>query len=196
MRRLAFAVLTVLVELTGCSFQRVASNPDATDETDAAKIDAAIDAAPVADCPAGYQPINGIGMYRAVETPPRSWQAAAADCNDDDDTGGPYARFTHLVVLGTDAERTTITGNGTPISGNTWIGLSDLITEGTYLWVTAEPTGGYPMVGMEPPWDGDDPDNTGGNEHCIRFKNDFTLEDKPCLDTESYVCECDAFPPN
>jgi Lectin C-type domain len=191
--RLAFTVFAVLVELTGCRFDLPTSKPDAIAP---ATPDAAGDAALVADCPAGYGPIKGIGMYRVVEGALRSWQAAAADCKDDDDTGGSYRLFTHLVVLGNDAERTTITGVGTSISGNTWIGLSDLAIEGTYVWITPEPTGGYPMIGMKPPWDTDDPDDAGGSEDCIRFKNDFTLEDRPCTDAESYVCECDAFAPN
>lgn len=178
--------------LGGCTFKTVSSSPDILVEPDAA---AAADAAPVAACPSGYAPINGIGMYRAVEPGSKSWQDAAADCNDDDDTGGPYSKFTHLVVLGSETERLALSAGGTPVSGNTWIGLSDLATEGTYLWVTAEPTGGYPMVGEHPPWDTDDPDNAGGAEDCIRFKNDYSLEDKPCTDTQSYVCECDAFPP-
>jgi len=189
--RLPFAVLAVCVELTGCRFDLPASNPDAI----GSQTDAAVDAVPTVDCPVGYGPIRGIGMYRVVETTAQTWQAAAGDCNDDDDVGGPYRRFTHLVVLGNETERTTITGAGTPITGLTWIGLGDLGTEGTYTWVTSEPTGGYPMVGMKPPWDSDDPDNAGGFEDCIRFKNDYTLEDKPCTDTQSYVCECDAFPP-
>jgi hypothetical protein len=34
-----------------------------------------------------------------------------------DETGGPYSGFTHLVVLGDDAERLAITATGTPIAG-------------------------------------------------------------------------------
>ena len=195
MRRLALVALVALVGLAGCTFKTISASPDASDTPDSPDSSGKPDAPPVAICPSGYSPINGAGMYRAVESTTKSWQAAAADCNDDDDTGGPYSGFTHLVVLGNDIERIAITTGTTPISGNTWIGLSDLDTEGTYVWVTAEPTGGYPMVGMEPPWDTDDPDDAGGNEDCIRFKGSFVLEDKPCSDTESYVCECDAYAP-
>jgi Lectin C-type domain len=191
-RRLAFAVLAVLAGLAGCTFERVGAKSD-TDPPDAPKDDAAVDAAPVGDCPAGYEPLNGIGRYRVEEGADKSWQDAALDCNDDDDTGGPYRLFTHLVVLGNEIERTTITDAGTPITGNTWIGLSDLTTEGTYVWVSTEDTGGYPMLNMAP-WDPGEPDNMGGNEDCVRFKNGYVLEDKVCGTAESYVCECDAFP--
>lgn len=190
MWRLAFVALA---GLAGCTFKTVPSSPDATGTPDTPD---AIDAPPAAACPSGYGPINGVGMYRAVAAPARSWQAAATDCNDDDDNGGPYSGFTHLLVLDSEVERLAITAASTPILGNSWIGLSDLGTEGTYAWVTAEPTGGYPAVGTKPPWDTDDPDNAGGNEDCIRFKNSYVLEDKPCADTLSYVCECDAFAPN
>jgi hypothetical protein len=179
--------------VAACSFEHGVAPTD-----DSIAVDASADAhtaQPLA-CPAGYAPIHGIGMYRPVESTPRTWQAAAADCNDDDDAGGPYAGHTHLVVLANETERLTITGSSTPISGNTWIGLSDVAVEGTYVWVTSEPTGGYPAVGQKPPWDTDDPDDNGGAEDCVRFKNGYVLEDKPCSDVQSYVCECDAFAPN
>jgi hypothetical protein len=185
-----------LAFVAACSFEPgLAPMEDGADSNDAG--DASPDANNGASmmCPAGYAPIGGIGMYRPVETTPKTWRAAAADCNDDDDAGGPYAGFTHLVVLANEAERLAITRSPTPISGNTWIGLSDLTVEATFSWVTSEATNGYPVVGQQPPWDTDDPDDAGGAEDCIRFKNSYVLEDKPCDDVQSYVCECDAFAP-
>jgi hypothetical protein len=160
------------------------------DDTDAP------DAPPAGLCPLGYEPINNLGIYRVVNASTATWQAAADDCNNDDDIGGPYANFTHLVVLGGEPERIGLTNGSTPVMGNSWIGLSDRRTEGTFEWVTAEPTSGYPMVGMQPPWDTDDPDDAGGAEDCGRFKLTFVLEDKPCGDSLRYVCECDAFRSN
>jgi hypothetical protein len=189
MTRSAYALAFV----AACSFEHGRATDVPTTDATATLVEDGNE--PVA-CPAGYGPINGIGMYRPVESTPKAWQAAAADCSDDDDTGGPYSGFTHLVVLANEMERQTITGASTPISGNTWIGLSDLALEGTYVWVTSEATGGYPVVGQQPPWDMDDPDDGGGGEDCIRFKNGYVLEDKPCGDVQSYVCECDGFAPN
>jgi hypothetical protein len=185
----------VFVLLTGCSF-RAETGADADSVVDGS--DAPEVLLPL--CPAGYGPINGIGMYRSVEgsqADERTWLEAAADCNDDDGAPGSYAFYTHLVVLRDEPERIAITSPGSPVSGNTWIGLSDLRLEGAFEWVTAEPTLGYPVVGVKPPWDIDDPDDGGATgEDCVRFKNtSYALEDKPCETTETYVCECDAFPP-
>ena len=52
-----------------------------------------------------------------------------------------------------------------------------------------------PVVGQQPPWDTGDPDGATA-ENCVRFKNSFDFEDKPCGDPDSYVCECDRFAPN
>jgi hypothetical protein len=148
-------------------------------------------------CPSGYVAIGGFGRYRVVEGADKTWSDAADDCNDDDDNG-PFTLHTHLLVLGSEVERLGVTSSTNPnVSGNTWIGLSDRADESEFEWVTNEPTGGYPAVGDEPPWDDDDPDDANNNEDCVRFKNgSYVLEDKPCTDTESYVCECDAFAPN
>ncbi len=191
MRGLVFAMLA---GLAGCTFKTVAPAGDAPGADDAADAPDAPDAA-LLTCPLGYAPINNIGMYRVVNASTASWTAAAGDCNDDDDAGGPYTGFTHLVVLGNETERIGLTNGTTPVMGNTWIGLGDAVVDGTFVWVTAEPTAGYPMVGMRPPWDGGDPDG-GTGENCVRLKNDFTLEDRPCGESLRYVCECDAFPPS
>lgn len=191
-------MLIALAVLAGCSFRTIAPAQDASagDDADIAEDATGRDATEAVPCPLGYQPINGSGMYRVINASTATWQAAAADCNDDDDAGGPYTGYTHLIVLGGEAERISVTTGTTPVMGNSWIGLNDLATEGTFVWVTSEPTGGYPMVGQQPPWDSDDPDNAGGVEDCGRFKNSFVLEDKPCTDMLRYVCECDAYPPN
>jgi hypothetical protein len=47
---------------------------------------------------------------------------------------------------------------------------------------------------MQPPWDTGDPDGAL-LENCVRFKNSFDFEDKPCTDSNSYVCEYDRHPP-
>lgn len=155
--------------------------------TDARSIDAIV---PM--CPTGYGALGtSTSRYREV-TATASWTAAAADCNDDDD-GGAFTGFTHLVVIGDDAERLALT-SPPAITGNSWVGLSDQLIEGTFRWVTAEPTNGYPQVGQQPPWDNGDPDG-GDPIDCVRFKNSFTYEDKACTDANSYLCECDAFPP-
>jgi hypothetical protein len=142
-------------------------------------------------CPAGYAAIGASRTrYRVVEVNV-PWEVAAADCNDDDDTLGSAGGRTHLVVVGDVHEKAALTNQ---FSGNTWVGLSDTLVEGSFVWVTNEPTGGFPIVGERPPWDAGDPDG-GRAENCVRFKNSFDFEDKSCAEVNSYVCECDAFAP-
>lgn len=194
--------MALLLVVAGCGF-RIDVESGVSGTTDDGGNGVAADAASPTDspfvntdanlaaCPANYVPINGIGRYRVDDTS-KTWTDAAQDCNDD---AAGSSIYTHLLVLGTEAERTTITSSST-VNGNTWIGLSDRAVEGTFVWVTSEPTGGYPVVGQSPPWDTDDPDNADGGEDCVRFKNSFVLEDKPCGDEQSFICECDAFAPN
>jgi Lectin C-type domain len=195
----AFACLLVMC---GCGFQIDGAGSDVPVDgngvsgSDASSVDASPgNDAGLAMCPSGYGAVAGIGRYRVVEGKDLKWDKAAEDCNDDDDSG-TFVLHTHLLVLGSEVERLALTGTSTPISGNTWMGLSDRAVEGTFAWVTNEPTNGYPIVGQQPPWDASEPDNAGGEEDCVRFKNSYVLEDKPCDDEQSYVCECDAFAPN
>lgn len=211
MRAIVFAVALV----AGCGFQPSGLGPtddataadarpiDATPDDgrppiDAPVIDAPIDApaidAPDLLCPSGYAPIGlSASRYRKVDTT-ATWAAAAADCNNDDDTGGTFSGSTHLVVFSSEAERLAVTAALGAGNGNTWIGLSDEENEGTWEWVTAEPTGGYPGL-ARPPWDSSEP-NGGDNDDCVRMKNSFLFDDKACSDANNdYLCECDPFPP-
>jgi hypothetical protein len=187
-RRAALLGIALAFALAGCAFEPAgASDSDAAepDPDPEADVDAAPDPVTPSLCPAGYAPIGASHtQYRIVEVNV-SWAAAAADCNDD-------GEHTHLVVVGDQAEKAALTNQ---FSGNTWVGLTDAATEGSFVWVTAEPTHGFPILGQRPPWDAGDPDG-GAAENCVRFKNTFDFEDKSCGELNSYVCECDAFAPS
>jgi hypothetical protein len=176
-----------------------AGDPDASDldapsnPTIDAAVDARVDAPPQTTlCPLGYAAIgNSTTQYRIVESNV-TWAVAAADCNDDDDLVSGITGHTHLVVVGDAVEKASLTNQ---FSGNTWVGLTDEAVENTFVWVTSEPTNGFPVVGQQPPWDTGDPDGATA-ENCVRFKNSFDFEDRQCTESNSYVCECDRFAPN
>jgi hypothetical protein len=201
---ISWLVASTSLVAAGCSFTPGSERaPDARDGDGPGAPDARDGDALPGTCPADYVTIGTQPtMYRVVEggaPAARTWQDASLDCDDDDDGGG-FSRFTHLVVIGDEAERIEITEKSMSpaISGNTWIGFSDLdtegTTEGTFVWVTEEIPAGQPTGDTKPPWDTDDPDDAGGVEDCVRFKNGFEFEDKPCSDPLSYVCECDGYP--
>lgn len=120
----------------------------------------------------GYALVAGAnGYYRTVATS-ASWTSAQADCKDD------VAGATHLIVLSTTAEvNYMLTRLG-------WIGLSDRITENTFVTVTGE-------TGDQRPFSSGQPDNGGsGGEDCVQMKVDG-LDDDQCGNGHRYVCECD-----
>lgn len=188
--------------LAACAFQPRGDGPDAGEAGDGTADDAAADAsaadapgAPDADtdgatatCPPGYE-VRGTGTYRHVAQV-ATWNAARADCADDDDGGG-YSGRTHLVVLSGDVERLGV--RAAYAGPKLWLGLSDRVTTFEWRWVTLETVNGYPP-GSGPPWKGGQPnDGGGGDEDCVIMEADGAWDDRRCdSDTEAYVCECDA----
>jgi len=157
----------------------VDSRPDSTtapSDAPTTPIDAPPDADPFVatamQCVAqGYALVAGpAGYYRTVTTA-ASWLNAQADCKND------VAGATHLIVLSTPAESTYM------LSRLGWIGLSDRITENTFVTVTGE-------AGDQRPFSPGQPDNGNGNENCVQMKADG-LDDDQCANTHRYVCECD-----
>jgi hypothetical protein len=175
------------VAVAACAFEPAGDGGDDVEP----EVDAGAGVAAPLRCPSGYASLDGSRtQYRIVETR-ASWSVAAADCNDDDDELGSSDGYTHLVVVGDELEKAALTNR---VGDNTWVGLTDVELEGTFVWVTDEDTGGFPIVGDHPPWDRDDPDG-GRTENCVRFKRSYDFEDKRCDEPNRYVCECDRFAP-
>ena len=116
------------------------------------------------------------GRYR-VGPQVLSWSIAEADCESD---GG------HLIVIDDAIENLEAR---TQATGEFWIGMTDRITEATYLTVLGTPPG---FEG----WPGATPTNTG--EDCVSVLINSDWEDRNCtgsiIDMKAYVCECDGLP--
>jgi hypothetical protein len=135
------------------------------------------DADPLA-CPPDYIP-TGPSRYRMV-TAGANWLTAQADCRDD-------ATGTHLAIPETAAERQVLADM---VSGaSRWLGVTDRITEGTFL----------PIIGgtiWSPNWIGGGP----GIYDCVLLtRTDGFDEVVPCDSTDPqwgrpYFCECDGKP--
>lgn len=141
-----------------------ASRPDAA----GGGTDAGHDAGRV--CPSEYTE-NAFGTcYRDVTSGER-WQAAEEDCESDG---------AHLVVVDDAAENAAVP-NGR------WIGYSETVTEGTFLWVTG--AGASTFAG---PWGGGDPDRLD-DAYCVERRSDGWHDDN-CWEAKAYLCEHDGRP--
>lgn len=123
---------------------------------------------------AGYTPLAGTtSLFRDVPTG-ASWVAAQADCKNDVDGA------THLIVLSSEVEAAFMK------SKRGWVGLFDNDTN-VYSSVTGEPNDLRPFAAGQP-------DNGGGDENCIQYKDNNGLDDDQCNNSHRYVCECDGLP--
>lgn len=63
-----------------------------------------------------------------------------------------------------------------------WTSASDLGLEGNFLWMST----GHPLV--YPNWGSGEPNNNGGNEHCVLIRADSMLNDGKCSDVLPFIC--------
>lgn len=153
--------------------------------------DAAIDVPPTdvapdvitGACPMTYTLTFGTSHYRFASMMV-SWPNAATDCADDGATGSWH---THLVVISDDNERIYLKG----VSDKAfWVGLSDLNTEGTFVWNTDEDTSAYPI-----PWSQNEPTGiTGENCGATSTSGSALIDDNACMFGTPFICECDLHP--
>lgn len=69
-------------------------------------------------------------------------------------------------------------------TGDTWIGLNDLETEGAMRWEGSVELGSYRN------WASEQPDDFDGTEDCVELLADGRgWNDRPCTDLRGYVCE-------
>lgn len=170
--------LATLVAASGCQvvfgLSQVKPLPDAPPDAPAA-------------CPADYTTTNGgTSLYRLVATP-LPFADAAKDCADDETPG--LTGHTHLAVLSDVNELMFLYTLG----GNRWVGLSDLATQGTWRWVTAEAAMDA-SAGDVQLWAPTEPNNLM-TEKCVHFDSQHPnlVNNVICTETHTYACECDAF---
>jgi hypothetical protein len=121
-------------------------------------------------CPASYTLVIGGKSYRPVATS-ATWTNARNDCADD------APGLTHLAVPNNATENTGLANAQTQDS---WIGITDAATEGTWLDVF-----GMPLTYTA--WAGGQPD--GGN--CALINNAAAWVDESCNNSIRYICECE-----
>lgn len=97
----------------------------------------------------------------------------------------------HLVTIADQAEQDFV--NALMDSSRFWLGLDDLTTEGTFVWVTGEPTGFFnwdPVGGFDN--HGPEPDAVDASfEDMVGLAEDGFWETRDASDDENVICEID-----
>ncbi|XP_048775089.2 galactose-specific lectin nattectin-like [Ostrea edulis] len=121
---------------------------------------------------------RGSSCYAFVTGAPDTWTEAMAFCT------GISAK---LVEIETAAEndflRLHLIDRGT--NDSFWIGLTDTIFEGEWLWMSSQSTPVYKD------WSPGQPNNYQQNENCAHLYKPFSFHwnDFPCAAKQSFICE-------
>lgn len=139
------------------------------------------------NCPPNFSQAYANSQYRYFSGA-SSWSQALLFCKNLDDPTS--TKRVHLSVITDDIERTHIYVDVVGSASEFWIGLSDLATEGTYRWVTAELVQ-YPIMSA---WAAGEPSADIADD-CVRVQASNTnLDSLPCATLIPFVCECDDYP--
>ncbi|CAH1225406.1 FBN2 [Branchiostoma lanceolatum] len=124
-------------------------------------------------CPTGFELWNGDCYYYSSQR--KNFRGAESDCD---------ARGARLVVVPNSATHqylvTKAKANGN--SGNIWIGLSDIIREGSFIWSNGVPLGSFH------PWIG----RNNGRADCVQMKRSrsgYRWRVRVCRAKFNYFCQ-------
>jgi hypothetical protein len=90
----------------------------------------------------------------------------------------------HLATVTSQAENDFIVNEWPGIGSNVqvWLGGTDAVSEGDWRWITGE-TWSYTN------WNGGEPNNAGGNEDCLTYKENEQWNDELCTNEFWYLVE-------
>lgn len=95
-----------------------------------------------------------------------------------------YSTSNYIIFLKNDI----LVSNNISIAANIWLGGSDILSDGSWVWVGSDEafsyTGWYPT----------EPNNYHGGEHCalMMFNNNQDWADTNCASKNSFICETSA----
>nr|XP_029541282.1 CD209 antigen-like isoform X1 [Oncorhynchus nerka] len=126
-------------------------------------------------CPEGWK-TSGSSCYYTT-TVIKTWEESRKDCNE---------RGAHLVIINSREEQTFINGLYGP-GNETWIGLTNVDTEGTWKWVDDTPlTTAYWKTGKPS-------SSLGADQDCVAFfhhsSNPGEWNNEECHKSTNWICE-------
>jgi lectin-like protein len=155
-----------------------------------ARLDASIDAPqPSALCPASYGMIGTQPTKYRFIPQALTWPAAQALCAAEQVPNS--TRYTHLVVITPDSERSQLNALH---NVRTWIGVSDRVTELAYRWVTDEIILGTNPPAAGSPWASGEPKHARPTDDCVEMNVTADYAETDCGVTLPVWCECDEHP--
>ncbi|KAJ8260448.1 hypothetical protein GJAV_G00182280 [Gymnothorax javanicus] len=129
-------------------------------------------------CPQGWEQFDSKCYFFSTER--KSWTESRNDC---------IKRGADLVIIKSEEEQDFISSNS--IYYDHWIGLSDTVTAGTWLWVDGSPLqGGF--------WGSGDPNDRlqyRGTACVVTVLKDIAWMDTDCKSSHRFICETDALLP-
>jgi len=172
-----------LVVLCGCrgilGIHGLADSPDAaappgdTGSTDASGDSATGPDVPAGLCPAGFiQLPGGSAHFYQVDNGPDLYASQRNDC----EASAPIA------YLAIPDDQTELTGLAT-LTSQFWIGIDDLVTEGTYVTAKGNQATFLPFAPNEP---------TGNQQqNCLFVDGNAQFHDQQCTANLPAICECE-----
>ncbi|XP_071192913.1 uncharacterized protein [Salvelinus alpinus] len=126
-------------------------------------------------CPEGWK--TSVSSCYYTTTGIKTWEESREDCNE---------RGAHLVIINSREEQTFINGLYGP-GNETWIGLMNVDTEGTWKWVDGTPlTTAYWRTGKPSSY-------LGANQDCVEFfhrsSDPGEWNDEECHKSNNWICE-------
>jgi hypothetical protein len=138
-------------------------------------IDGPMDDVPPAGCPATYMTLAGAGSHvYKLTTGSAQWATQRDRCAAD---GNAY-----LAIPDDMMELQAIT---TAAANQAWVGISDIMTEGTFRTVKG-------ATATYLPWAAGEPDDAMGGQDCVSaLMTAPNIQTDKCSDTLPAVCECE-----
>ncbi|XP_034546803.1 hepatic lectin-like [Notolabrus celidotus] len=112
------------------------------------------------------------GSYYCISTEKKSWTSSREDC---------IAKGADLAIIDSQEEKDLLSGLESS-GADIWIGLTDNVQEGTWMWVDGtHVTTKY--------WADGQPNSKGGNQDCGEMWLKGTWNDELCSTENIWICE-------